>query len=256
MSGKGITLSLKVPTRPPTLLHILENSLLEGVVDYKPLDQGVDPRAVRSREVTSAYQLKADVSIIEDELQVHFIAKNVGLHVARIFANTKEVCHAISFNVAPSGQVCGLDALPPKQGFDQVDVRQSKYGGSTQSAATTAVNSAASTLRAVESDHRLSRTNPTSPMNDQQDTFDMGTRHNIFNQLLQGKSTSKAPSVVPPYSRPGSSALTTEMFKSFGNSEKLMFPGKFGRSVKTRYSLGLIIIISELSVACLGVTYA
>ena len=216
MSGKGITLSLKIPTRPPTLLHILENSLLEGVVDYKPLNEGVDPRAVRSREITSAYQLKADVSIIEDELQVHFIAKNVGLHVARIFANTKEVCHAISFIVArgASGQeaVYGLDELPPKQGLDQVDVRRSKYGGSTQSAATTAVNSAASTLRAVESEHRLSRTNPSPKNGEPAVVFDM-------------------PGNV---SRPLSSALTTEMFKSFDNSKKMLFPSKFGRSFKTR----------------------
>ena len=228
MSGKFVTLSLKVPTRPPTLLHILENSLLEGLVDYKPLDPGVDPRAVRSREIVSAYQLKAEVSVIEDELQVQFVAKNLGLHVARIFANTKEVCHAISFNVSPSGEVEGLDAPPKKQGLDQVEARRSKYGMAAHSAATTVANSAASTVRAVESEHRLSP--PTRV------TFSKGPiTNNVFEKLLHTRTGSMAiPGIIPSSSRPGSMALTAEMFKSFGNSAKLKLPGKFGRKIKAR----------------------
>ncbi len=230
MSGKYVTVSLKVPSRPPTLLHILENSLLEGIVDYKPLAAEVDPRAVRSREISTAYQLKADVSVIEDELQVRFVAKNLGLHVARIFANTKEVCHAITFNVTPSGEVEGLDAPPKKQGLDQIEARRSKYGVSHYSAATTVANSAASTVRAVESEHRLSHGSP--PVSPNRVTFS----NNVFEKLLHQKgSTGAIPGIIPSLSRPGSTALTAEMFKSFGNSAKLKIPGKFGRNIKARY---------------------
>lgn len=238
MSGKYVTLSLKVPTRPPTLLHILENSLLEGVVDYKPLDPGVDPRAVRSRDIVSAYQLKADVSVIEDELQVQFIAKNIGLHVARVFANTKEVCHAISFNVAPSGEVQGLDAPPPKQGFQQVEIRRSKYHTSTQSAATTVANSAASTMRAVESEHRLSHGSPPASPTAHVTFADVQNTQNAFERLLHTRkgNMTTLPGIIPSSSRPGSTTLTTEMFKSFGNSAKLKLPGKFGRNIKARYT--------------------
>ena len=225
--AKTVTLSLKVPTRPPTLLHILENSFLEGLVDYKPLDPGVDLRTIRSKDIASAYQVKADVSVIEDELQLQFVAKNTGLHVARIFANTKEVCHAVSFNVTPTGEVLTLDAPSPKQGgFEGVDARRSKYG-STQSAVTTVANSAASTVRAVESDHRLSQSSPSPKPHV---TFPVGhNTQNVFEKLLHSR---KETSTVLPRKfvslRPASTAF------AFGSNGKLQFPRKFGRNIKAR----------------------
>lgn len=233
MSGKYITLSLKVPTRPPTLLHILENSLLESLVDYKPLAAGVDPRSVRSREVASAYQLKGDVSILEDELQVQFMAKNIGLHVARIFANMKEVCHPISFCVTQSGEVQGLDAPPSKQGLNKVDVRKSRYTNA-QSAATTVVNSAASTVRAVESEHRLSHGSPpTSGKVSFSDQSGNPAQRNFFEKLLFKKEAEENPHGAT--SRPISTALTAEMFRSLSDNAKVKQLSKFGHKVKARF---------------------
>ena len=243
MSGKLINLGLKVPTRPPTLLRVLENSLLEVLVDYKPLAAGVDPRAVRSREIPSAYQLKGDVSVIEDQLHIQFTARNLGLHVARIFANTNEVCHPISFIVTRSGEVQGLDSPLPKQGLEQVDVRRSKPSAA-QSAATTVANSAASTVRAVESEHRLSHDGPLTPPPRVSPTDHSSTRFgvysapdepNAFERLLQNKRTlHTVPGILSQGSRPVSSTLTTEMFKSIGDSAKLQVPGKFSHNVKVK----------------------
>lgn len=237
-AGKYITLSLKVPTRPPTLLHILENSLLEGVVDYKPIAAGIDPRTVRSHEVASAYQLKGDVSVIEDELQVQFIAKNIGLHVARIFANTKEVCRPVSFCVTPSGEVQGMDAPPTKQGLNKVDVRRSKYP-SAQSAATTVVNSAASTVRAVESEHRLSSGSPPHVSFDGQQPPPAAS--SFFNKLLYKKETEGDNSYGRGVSRPVSTALTAEMFRSLSNNARVKQSSRFGHKVKTRYCIIILL---------------
>ena len=104
MSQKRVSLYLKVPKRPVNLLHQLENSILESMVEYKPIDPHTGSPLDESQGGAS-YQIKGTADVVDGELLIRFNARQAGLHTARIFANTKEVCRQVAFFVKPSGEV-------------------------------------------------------------------------------------------------------------------------------------------------------
>ena len=269
MSSKSVQLYVKVPSRPPTLLQRLENSLLECLVEYKPTD--IDPRKVRVFDIRSAYQLKGSVTVIEDELFIQFAARNVGLHTARIFANTKDVCHPIAFLVSQSGEVVGLDS-PTRQGG--IDARRS-YNVGTQSAVTTTVNSAASTIRAVESEHQLGFQLPPStshPNRPPSQPLDLSSHDNnfllhegdktsmhtyTFNQLYAAKEGGHVIPGIPltSYSRLSNShnsGLTPEMFQSISKDAKITLGRTYGFKVKKRLVLFTVLNIQFINIVLLS----
>lgn len=104
MSQKRVSLYLKVPKRPVNLLHQLENSILESMVEYKPIDPHTGSPLDESQGGAS-YQIKGTADVVDGELLIRFNARQAGLHTARIFANTKEVCRQVAFFVKSSGEV-------------------------------------------------------------------------------------------------------------------------------------------------------
>ena len=142
---KIISLYLKVPHKPKTLLQRLETSRLEAHVEYKPLENDIDLNRVNVLSLTTAYDIEGSVELINDELLVQFAAKNPGLHTARIFANTKEVCHPMLFRVNKVGEVEKLD-------YSYEEIADS--GLSTQN------QSQAGTMRVPESEIQL----PSNPL--------------------------------------------------------------------------------------------
>ena len=86
--------------------------MLESLVEYKPIDTS-SIRNARLLEVPSIYQTKGRVEVIDRELLVQFRAKKVGIHTARIFANTKEICQPVVFIVKPSGDVESIEYTSP-----------------------------------------------------------------------------------------------------------------------------------------------
>lgn len=147
MSGKEVSLYLKVPSKPPTLLHRLENSLLESLIEYKPINASTaDLKKIRIFDVPSLYQTKGSVEVVDSELLVQFTARNVGIHTGRIFANTKEVCRPVVFLVKPSG-----------------DVESINYTSSHLEYTDSGLVSGTSTVRGVESQPTMASYIPASP---------------------------------------------------------------------------------------------
>lgn len=110
MSQRNVNLYLQVPTKPISLLERLEVSQLESLIEHKPIDYtGIDLRRVRIFDIQSSSQIKGTVEVIGSELLIRFPARNVGVHTARIFANTKEVCRPVAFIVKATGQVESID---------------------------------------------------------------------------------------------------------------------------------------------------
>lgn len=152
MAGQEVQVYFKVPKRPQTLLHRLENSFLESVVEFKPIDGSVDPWRAGPFGLESAYQVKGNVSVIDDELLIQFVAKNAGVHTARVFANTREICHPIAFVVTQLGEVESYDSfMTAKKAAMLGPERVRGVDTGFHSAVSSAITSGATTLRTVAS---------------------------------------------------------------------------------------------------------
>ena len=205
MAGKQVCFYLKVPSKPPTLLHRLENSLLECLIEYKPIDPGVDLGRIRLFEIQSSYQIRSSVQIIEDELLVQFTARNVGVHTARIFSNTKEICQAVALFVKSSGDV------------ETIDVKHSISSLITNKGTDSGLASGTSTTRGVESQPTILFQIPYSPVDHYSpvkqsshpepgypgDLFGRPSGA-IFDQLLTAKQTGQVIPGIKSFSQPGS----------------------------------------------------
>ena len=251
MAGKQVCLCLKVPSKPPTLLHRLENSHLECLIEYKPIDPGVDLGRVRLFEIQSSYQIRSSVQIIEDELLVQFTARNVGVHTARIFSNTKEVCQAVAFFVKSSGDI------------ENIDVRHSILPRISNKGTDSGLASGTSTMRGVESQTTMPfqlPSVPSSPVDHyppvkQQSSHPFSTETAsgypgdlfgrpsgaTFDQLLTAKQTGRVVPGIKSSSRPGSlvhqdssaEAMTTEMLHDIKKEAKSSL-ASFGVKIKKR----------------------
>ena len=159
MAGKEVYVYFKVPRRPQTVLRRLENSFLESVIEFKPSDARVDPWRSGAFGLESAYQIKGNVSLIDEEIVIQFVAKNAGIHMARIFANTREICHPIAFVVTQLGQVESYDSFMSAKKALTTEPEGAR-GADTgfHSAISSALTSGKTTLRATASHHCFSRT--------------------------------------------------------------------------------------------------
>ena len=249
MAGKQVCLYLKVPSKPPALLHRLENSLLECLIEYKPIEPGVDLGRVRLFEIQSSYQMRGSVQIIEDELLVQFTARNVGVHTARIFSNTKELCQPVAFFVKLSGDI------------ENIDIRHSISPHITNKGTDSGLASGTSTMRGVESQSTMPfhlPSNPSSPVDHypsvkQSSSFSTETVPSYpgdlfgrpsgatFDQLLTAKQTGRVVPGIKSSSRPGSlvhqdssaEAMTTEMLHDIKKEAKSSL-ASFGVKIKKR----------------------
>lgn len=247
-SGKIISLYLKVPSKPRTLLQRLETSRLEAHIEYKPLEQGIDLNRINIFNLTSSYEISGNVEVINDELLVQFAAKNPGLHTARIFANTKEVCHPMLFKVSPLGEVEKLD-----YSYEEV----------TDSGLSTQYQSRASTMRIPHSEvgfqlpsnplathlmhpsipvrKKSLTTSPTSPENPTYPgdlfghptgcTFDELYSARKNGQIIPGMGGGKG---YLPTSGSSSGALSPEALQAIGKGAKLSVAKSIGLKVKKR----------------------
>ena len=105
MVTREVSLYLKYPGSPDALRRV-QNSLLECVVEYKTGKEAV-LLTTSPKELKSEYRLKGSVCLVDDELIVQFVPKNVGLHTVRIFSDTRELCRPVAFLV---DQNCDVEA--------------------------------------------------------------------------------------------------------------------------------------------------
>lgn len=59
-------------------------------------------------ELRAEYQLKGTATLVDDEIVMQFVPKHAGVHVARIFADTREICRPVAFRVTRNCEVEGL----------------------------------------------------------------------------------------------------------------------------------------------------
>lgn len=93
-------------------LQRLQHSFLECVVEHK---SGTleELRSCPPNVLRSDYQIKGTANLEDDELEITFIPKHMGLHVVRIFADTRELCKPVAFTVDQNLDVESLSADKP-----------------------------------------------------------------------------------------------------------------------------------------------
>ena len=108
MAGREVTLCLKFPG-PEHALQRLQHSYLESVVEYKAGTDG-ELQTKLPVDLFSKYQLKGTVTVTDDEIIIQFTPKHSGVHCARIFSDTREICKPVPFLVTQRGET---ESLPP-----------------------------------------------------------------------------------------------------------------------------------------------
>ena len=95
MVTREVSLYLKYPASKDTLQRV-QNSLLECVIEFKTGKEAV-LLTTAPKELKSEYRIKGSVCLVDDELIVQFVPKNVGLYTVRIFSDTRELCRPVAF---------------------------------------------------------------------------------------------------------------------------------------------------------------
>ena len=90
----------------------LRHSFLECVVAYKTGSR-LDLQTKTPLELRTEFQLSGTASLVDDEIVIHFQSRCTGIHVARIFAHTRELCRPITFRVTENGTVESLPSNRP-----------------------------------------------------------------------------------------------------------------------------------------------
>ena len=106
MAGREVTLCLKYPG-PAHVLQRLQDSCLECVVEFKTGSEN-ELQTKLPTELYSKYQLKGAVMVADDEIVIHFTPKNSGVHSARLFSDTREICRPVPFLVNERGETVNL----------------------------------------------------------------------------------------------------------------------------------------------------
>ena len=106
MARKEVSLFLKHPG-PSHALQRLGHSFLECVVEFKRCSPS-EMRTYSPAELHAEYQLKGTATLVDDEIVMQFVPKHAGVHVARIFADTREICRPVAFRVTRNTEVEGL----------------------------------------------------------------------------------------------------------------------------------------------------
>ena len=103
-----VTLCLRYPGTSHALQR-LQQSYLECVVEYKSGSED-ELQTKLPADLFSKYQLKGAVTVADDEIVIQFTPRHSGVHCARLFADTREVCRPVPFVVTPSGETV---SIPP-----------------------------------------------------------------------------------------------------------------------------------------------
>lgn len=106
MTGREVTLFLKYPG-PAHALQRLQHSFLECVVEYKTGSDG-ELQTKLPAELFSQYQMKGTATVADDEIIVEFTPKNSGIHSARLFSDTREICRPVPFIVNQRGETVNI----------------------------------------------------------------------------------------------------------------------------------------------------
>ena len=107
MAGaREVSLFLKYPA-PAHALQRLQDSYLECVFEYKTGSEEELQTKLPS-QLFSQYQLKGTAMLADDEIFVEFTPKHSGVHVVRIFSDTRELCKPVPFVVNQRGQVVNI----------------------------------------------------------------------------------------------------------------------------------------------------
>ncbi|XP_019849038.1 PREDICTED: uncharacterized protein LOC109580393 [Amphimedon queenslandica] len=252
MSQKRVSLYLKVPKKPVNLLHQLENSMLESMIEYKPIDPHTGSPLDESQGGAS-YQIRGTADVVDGELLIRFNARQAGLHTARIFANTKEVCRQVAFFVKSSGEVESVQL--PMGGEQLLDSglasgASTVRGAETKPTITSPPYSVPHSPTVIQSPQTISTafkqsSRPPSFLYDES----MGTTGNYagelfgrpsgasFEQLLTAKQTNQVvPGIPHSSSRPDSMSeyLTPEALLQIHREAKKSVGISFGLKVKKR----------------------
>lgn len=113
MAAREVTLCLKYPG-PDHALQRLQHSYLESVVEYKTGSDG-ELQTKLPADLFSKYQLKGTVTVADDEIIIQFTPKHSGVHCARLFSDTREICRPVPFLVTQSGETINLQPDRPVQ---------------------------------------------------------------------------------------------------------------------------------------------
>ena len=112
MAGiREVSLFLKYPG-PTHALQRLQHSYLECVFEYKTGSEA-ELQSKLPNELFSQYQVKGSAMLADDEIIVEFTPKHSGLHVVRIFSDTRELCKPVPFVVNQRGEVVNIPADRP-----------------------------------------------------------------------------------------------------------------------------------------------
>ena len=103
MAGREISLYLKYPGSSIALQR-LQHSFLECVVEHKS-GTFEELQSCPPSYLKSDCQLKGSATLEDDELVIAFIPKHPGLHTARLFADTRELCKPVAFVVSQTGDI-------------------------------------------------------------------------------------------------------------------------------------------------------
>ena len=108
MARTEVTLSLRYPGTSYALQR-LQQSFLECVVEYKSGSE-TELQTKLPADLFSKYQLKGAATVTDDEIVIQFTPRHSGVHCARLFADTREVCRPVPFLVTPGGETT---SIPP-----------------------------------------------------------------------------------------------------------------------------------------------
>ena len=108
MARREVTLCLRYPGSSQALQR-LQQSYLECVMEYKS-GSDAELQSKLPADLFSKYQLKGAVTVADDEIVIQFTPRYSGVHCARLFADTREVCRPVPFVVTQSGETV---SIPP-----------------------------------------------------------------------------------------------------------------------------------------------
>ena len=112
-AGREVTLCLKYPG-PTQALERLQRSYFECVVEHKAGSE-TELQTKLPAELFSQYQLKGAATVADDEIVIQFTPRHAGVHCARLFADTREICRPVPFLVTQRGETVSLPSDRPVQ---------------------------------------------------------------------------------------------------------------------------------------------
>lgn len=130
MVTREVSLYLKYPGSKDALQRV-QHSVLECVIEFKTGKEEV-LLTTAPKELKSEYRIKGSVCLVDDELIVQFVPKNIGLYTARIFGDTRELCRPVAFLVDHNCDIEGTSYYHPVKPTSSYVRRSPAFNSSTQ----------------------------------------------------------------------------------------------------------------------------